>query len=274
MFSDSISFDVSVPVSYHNLGLNLTWEKPWQHSGRILQDCELLLVTKNTFHVAALSKQYTLNEGDYLLLPSNAYQKGWKPGTPEFFWMRFDAPYQSATPTSGDGIITIPIYGKIQSYTNIVGMLKHLQRSIVMYHDGIQNNYICTNILCQIANQMAYADKKFVLAGTPKAYDDVVKYIQDNIGLRLLVSDIAKYFGYNEKYLSHMFSVNVGTPLKQFIFERKMDLAKYLLSNTTSNIVEISLRCGFNDEHNFMHIFKKIIGLRPSEYRRNLQNKP
>ncbi|MNE89876.1 HTH-type transcriptional regulator YesS [compost metagenome] len=81
------------------------------------------------------------------------------------------------------------------------------------------------------------------------------------------MSQIAAYFGYNEKYLSHLFTKISGIPLKQYILQQKMELAKFLLSDTNQNISEVSLQLGYKDCHNFTKSFKKIVGLTPTDFR-------
>jgi len=83
----------------------------------------------------------------------------------------------------------------------------------------------------------------------------------------ITVSQIAEEFGFNEKYLSHMFSSISGMPLKQFILQSKINEANFLLSDTNMQIAEISAALGFSDPHVFMKSYKRITGLTPTEYR-------
>ena len=80
-------------------------------------------------------------------------------------------------------------------------------------------------------------------------------------------SFIALHFGYNEKYLSHLFRQLSGMPLKQFILKSKIDEANYLLTDTNLSIGEIAVKLGYTDAHNFARTYKKSTGLSPSAYR-------
>ena len=93
--------------------------------------------------------------------------------------------------------------------------------------------------------------------------DYVKKFIHKNIK----VSEIAHHFGYNEKYISFLFKSKSGTSLKQYILFEKMEIAKFILTDTNNTIGEIAVQLGFNDSHNFMKAFKKVVGLTPSESR-------
>jgi ferredoxin len=45
-----------------------------------------------------------------------------------------------------------------------------------------------------------------------------------------------------------------------FIIQEKIEMAKYLLCDTNTNISEIAYQSGFNESHNFMKVFKKMVG--------------
>lgn len=55
---------------------------------------------------------------------------------------------------------------------------------------------------------------------------------------------------------------------KQYVLKLRIDYAKELLIQTSNNIADISLACGFTDEFYFSALFKKKCGCSPSEYRK------
>ena len=81
------------------------------------------------------------------------------------------------------------------------------------------------------------------------------------------ISDIADEFGYNPKYLSHLFVEIRNIPLKQFIISQKMDAANFMLADNDKTVSQIASDLGFSDVHNFARAYKKYTGLTPSEYR-------
>jgi AraC-like DNA-binding protein len=88
-----------------------------------------------------------------------------------------------------------------------------------------------------------------------------------NLSKNIKVSDVATHFGYNEKYLSHLFGEISGIPLKHLITQRKMEAANFMLTDTNTPIAVIAKSLGFLDSHNFSRAYKKFTGLTPSEYR-------
>jgi len=59
------------------------------------------------------------------------------------------------------------------------------------------------------------------------------------------------------------FGVSVGSYLRQARIERAADL----LRNTSSNITDIALRCGFANHAHLCRVFKAYFAMSPSQYR-------
>ena len=96
---------------------------------------------------------------------------------------------------------------------------------------------------------------------------DIIDYIQTNISKNIKIAEIADAFGYNPKYLSHLFVEIRNIPLKQFIISQKMDAANFMLADNDKTVSQIASDLGFSDVHNFARAYKKYTGLTPSEYR-------
>jgi YesN/AraC family two-component response regulator len=174
-----------------------------------------------------------------------------------------------ATPTETSEIV-IPQYGKLVSVEKMIVLMKQLQDCVREYNDHTLNNYMTTTILCELSNQLRTQSKERNhrnLRKQDQLYNDIVDYIKWSRSEPLKVSQVANHFNYNEKYLSHLFRQKAGITLKQYMLEQKMELAKFLLTDTNQNINEIASQLGYTDSHNFMKSFKKIVGLTPTEFR-------
>lgn len=170
-------------------------------------------------------------------------------------------------------MIVIPQTGVLHSPEKLIVMLKKLHDSIRSYHEETLNNYLTTSILCEIYNQMFIHQNQSKKKMKQQIFNDIVDYIKWHRHENLKVIDLAKHFGYNSKHLSSLFSSIGGMSLKQFIMQEKMEVAKYLLTDTNQKIIEISIQLSFPDSQSFTKAFKKIIGLTPTEYRNAYANK-
>lgn len=55
--------------------------------------------------------------------------------------------------------------------------------------------------------------------------------------------------------------------LKQYILERKIERANFLLNDTNLTISNISDSLGFSNYHNFVRTYKRVTSMTPSDYR-------
>lgn len=104
----------------------------------------------------------------------------------------------------------------------------------------------------------------------PEALNKAFEYIDKNISnVKLLNNDIAKYANISEVYLRKLFSKYTDFSVNEYIRDKRIKKAKRLLKETTKNISEISILCGFSEVYYFSRVFKTLTGISPTEYRNN-----
>ncbi|WP_145134314.1 AraC family transcriptional regulator [Paenibacillus sp. Y412MC10] len=263
------------PVHMELTGKFVAPSADWIHLSRYLMDYELIVMTHGTLYISGDDETYEVSQGEYLLLPPFTRQKGAEPSDCSFYWLHFSSSQNLPkldlshyTHVHENGRIVIPQYGTLRNPEKIVVMMKQLQDSVRGYNEQTLNDYMSTVILCELYNQLFFEKnnpgKSFKQT---QLYNDILDYIKWSRHENIKVSEIASHFGYNEKYLSHLFTTVSGISLKQYILQQKMELAKYLLTDTNQNVSEISSQLGYSDPHHFMKSFKKIMGLTPTEFR-------
>ena len=238
-------------------------------------DYELIVMTQGTLYLSGDSQPFVVSKGEYLLLPPLTNQQGYKTSECSFYWLHFSSKkgiklsnITEHPPTKEANKIILPQHGTLQSLEKIIVMMKQLQDSVRCYNETTLNNYMSTVILCELYNQISFTDNNpSKKTKQEQLYNDIVDYIKWSRSEHIKVSQIADHFGYNVKYLSHLFSTISGLSLKQYILQQKMELAKFLLTDTNQNITEVSNQLGYKDCHNFMKSFKKIVGLTPTDFR-------
>lgn len=90
---------------------------------------------------------------------------------------------------------------------------------------------------------------------------------QEMIRADFRVRDIARSIGLNASYLNAVFKADTGMPISVYITQKRIELAKILMENTSYNVSEIAGMCGFNQLSYFSRTFKKICGISPHYYR-------
>lgn len=106
------------------------------------------------------------------------------------------------------------------------------------------------------------------LAKTNKSVMDAKRCIQELYGNPdLSLNDIAERVYLSPTYLSGLFKKKVGITIGQYIAEVRVDQAKELLKDRRLKLYDIAVQVGYSDANYFTKIFKKVLGITPSEYR-------
>lgn len=268
-------FVLSKPLKYNLTGKFQAPSQDWMHFPRYMQDYELIVVTEGIAYIKADEREFSIGKGEFLIFPPGAKQVGYRKSSCAFYWLH----YTYENPVSVKVLkefpekqyedkIYIPAYGKVENLEKIIVMMKHLQDNVRSYGNSLHNNYVCTTILSEIYSQfLAKKNQEDSAFKRKQLFNDIQDYVKLNINTEIKVSDIADSFGYNKRYISSLFSTIAGVTLKQYIMKEKIELSKFLLCDTNANISEIAYKCGFSDNHNFMKVFKKLVGLTPTQYR-------
>ena len=99
-------------------------------------------------------------------------------------------------------------------------------------------------------------------------YQKVICYISEHFTENISLGQIAKLFGYNEKYLSHTLHELTGIQFRQLLAFYRIGRAKELLVKTDRDIAAIAMDSGFSALNTFQRLFREQVGLTPSEYRK------
>lgn len=97
--------------------------------------------------------------------------------------------------------------------------------------------------------------------------DEVIHFMHENIEHKLTLADIAKQAGLSTSHLSLLFHKKTSYSPLQYLNHLRIQKACQLLDFTDMKINQISSKIGFEDALYFTRIFKKNMGLSPSEYR-------
>lgn len=109
--------------------------------------------------------------------------------------------------------------------------------------------------------------------GQPKVIQQAVEYIARNLSNPMTVEDIADNVGMSRSHLSTLFKKKLGCGIHSFIEERRLQLAKQLLTGAAVTIQEVGERVGIQDAKYFSKWFKRCTGVTPSEYRNEQKDK-
>ncbi|HET9571553.1 MAG TPA: AraC family transcriptional regulator [Bacteroidales bacterium] len=112
-----------------------------------------------------------------------------------------------------------------------------------------------------------YRDSVVLISKKKDVIDDLIHYLHENIEHKLTLISLAEQVGLSTSHLSLLFHKKTSYSPLQYLNHLRIQKACQLLDFTDMKINQISLKIGFEDALYFSRIFKKNIGLSPSEYR-------
>ncbi len=99
-------------------------------------------------------------------------------------------------------------------------------------------------------------------------YEQIVEYITQNISSDITVSRICDKFFISATTLYRMFVAETGKSPKAYILSIKIEVAKRLIAANDSSMNTIASSLGFYDSHHFFRVFRSIVGVSPTEYKK------
>ncbi len=97
----------------------------------------------------------------------------------------------------------------------------------------------------------------------------IKNYITENLSENITLSKISELVNYNDSYISRLFKNITGEGVSEYINHTRIDKAKMFLSTTDTTIQGIADITGFDTSQYFSSVFKKSVGVSPTDYRIN-----
>ncbi len=98
--------------------------------------------------------------------------------------------------------------------------------------------------------------------------ESIEKYVQENLGGELQLSDLSNTFFYSVSHLNRIFKEKKGVTISQYANARRLAVVGGLLKTTDKSIEEIMEEVGYNDKKRFYETFKRQYHCTPGEFRK------
>jgi AraC-like DNA-binding protein len=120
--------------------------------------------------------------------------------------------------------------------------------------------------LCDMVNQRKTGNAL-------KLKEKIMKYINVNFtDSNLSLAGIAFELNLTEQYLSQFFKRQTGQNFSNYLEKIRIDYSCDLLRNPGCSVNDISYRAGYNSDKTFRRAFKRVKGISPTEFRREMKN--
>ena len=120
-----------------------------------------------------------------------------------------------------------------------------------------------------ITNVPTTADNKKIHSNSVA---ETFRYLSEHFKENVTLKTVSSAIGYSESHISHSLSSMVGMNFRSILNSIRVAHAKALLLHTSTNVLMVSVECGFATERSFHRAFQTILGMTPSEYREHYAN--
>ncbi|SCI25541.1 MULTISPECIES: response regulator [unclassified Romboutsia] len=101
---------------------------------------------------------------------------------------------------------------------------------------------------------------------------ETLNYIEKNINKNITLEDAASYVNLSPHYLSKIFKKETGVNFITYLTNIRIDIAKEMLEDESIPISNIAIELSYSKSNYFSKVFKKKVGITPSEYRERYLN--
>ncbi len=256
----------------------LAASEPFYHADRITDFHVILYVLEGHIYVTEDEVDYDIAAGELFFLKSGVHHYGKReiPRGTRWYYAHFYLPQDMEIPkpiTDGTGIShSTPLMG-------VLPLPKHMKNlsgteietdfdALVQAHHstdplrrwGIHEQLF--QLLTKIARRENHAVPK------PSLSDRICHYLEQHITTPYCSSKLEQTFYLSYKHMTACFKREKGISPQQYHTRLRMEQACKLLRSTLLSISEISEQLGYTDPLYFSRCFHSIIGMSPSEYRK------
>lgn len=119
--------------------------------------------------------------------------------------------------------------------------------------------------LSEIGRQPAKEDSRL-------AIEKAVKYIESNYHRDLGIDELAEYVYLSTSHFCSLFKQETEYTFLEYLTKCRIEKACFMLLNTDMKVFQIASMIGYQDAKYFTQVFKKLIGMTPSEYREQAES--
>lgn len=160
---------------------------------------------------------------------------------------------------------------RLQEHTEFVREM--FRQMAVLYRKtnnapGINQFAVC--MLLSLLYDMQEDSAMIVPDGVDNFAKQLMGYFNSHYAEALKLEEIAKEFNISSSHLSHEFTKYFGISPINYLINRRICEAKWLLGTSDATLEEISYSLGYENVNHFKNLFAKRVGCSPMQYRKGL----
>lgn len=130
------------------------------------------------------------------------------------------------------------------------------------------------NVFAQYLADYASRQALAAAAEEPTPVASAKEFIQAHAEEPLSLAQVVRHVNVSRFYFCKLFKKATGMTLTEYVSRVRIEKAKTLLMNRSLRISEIVFVAGFGSIPQFNSVFKRVVGMPPTEYRESLRSAP
>ncbi|MEC2346567.1 helix-turn-helix domain-containing protein, partial [Paenibacillus barengoltzii] len=94
-----------------------------------------------------------------------------------------------------------------------------------------------------------------------------ILFVTQRFKEEISMEQTAEYVNLSPYYFSKLFKLQTGENFSDYLTRLRIEEAKRLIAERSLSLKEICYEVGYKDPNYFSRVFKKAVGISPSEYR-------
>ena len=204
---------------------------------------------KGCFYQSGQSFALFPQDGVFVDLDSNFYMMGDK-----LHFTQYVITFEDTFPLPNTPLLT-----RFSDQTNLINLLTEFK-----IHLNDHQLYLAYSFLYQGIHLFTQGRDEYSLPPILSA----ISYIEEHFQEELHLEEISQASGFSKYHFIRLFQAETNKTPYQYLLDRRITHAKYLLVNTDQRIKDIALKSGFQSEVHFNYAFKKETSFAPNQYRK------
>lgn len=153
--------------------------------------------------------------------------------------------------------------GDLSILALLQGMMKEYEEKQVGYNDVFR----CRLLEILIKTMRNIVKNEQAKSKSTSIYD-AIQFIHANYPSKNILEQYSKEYHFTSQYISRRFKAETGYTFSKYLQKVRIEKACELLASTDQTIVDIAEKVGYYDIKYFNDLFKRMLKMTPSEYRK------
>ncbi len=173
--------------------------------------------------------------------------------------------------------IALPLAKRVQEYSLNLNTSVHCQGgSLALLYKKAYSEFVrmddvaalvIEGLVLEMLAEVSRRQTEPAVNGSPRWLKQARELIHEHFSESLTLNDIADAVGVHPVHLSRTFRKHYLCTVGDYIRQLRIEYASHQILTSKAALLEIAADAGFSDQSHFSRIFKRYMGLTPTEYR-------